>query len=58
MRDEISKVLWCVSVNAFEDIHAYFEIYTLSYGQPVKCVHERCRAIKSIAEKIGLMALC
>ena len=51
VRDDIRYLLWCVSVNVFEDIYAYFEIYTLPYGQPMKYVHERCGAIKSISRE-------
>ena len=35
-------------MKAFENINAYFELNTLHYGQPKKCVHKRCRTIKSV----------
>ena len=37
-------------MNAFEDIHAYFEMNMFPYGQPMKVVHKRYRTIKSSGE--------
>ena len=38
-------------MNAFENMHAYFEMNTLPYGQPVKCVHKRVGTIKSVSRE-------